>query len=88
LLQGRIGGLVSPQNGRAELRARLPEETELSFLVATRAKPIDSCSNSEYAQLVGIVQRYCKAKDCEVPRPYHPSVPFIWSITQFHVSHD
>lgn len=88
LPQGRVCGWVSSENGRAELGARLTEEAELSFLVAIPAKPIDSCSNSEYAQFVGIVQRYCKAQDCEVPRPYHPSVPFIWSIAQFHVSHD
>jgi hypothetical protein len=80
--------LASPLNGRAELSARLPEEAELPFLVATPAKPIDSCGDSEYAQLVDIFQRYCKTQDCEVPRPYHPGVPFIWSIAQFHISND
>jgi hypothetical protein len=43
------GGLGLPQDRRAEIRARLPKETELSFLVAIPAKPIDFRSNSEYA---------------------------------------
>src|SRR5882757_7757686 len=85
LPQGCIRSLVSPQNGCAELRARLAKETELSFLVATPAKPVDFRGNGEYAQPVGMVQRYCKAQDCEVPRPYHPGVPFIRLIAQFHV---
>lgn len=80
LPQGRVGGLVLPQNGRAEVRALLPKETELSFLAATSAKPIDFYSNGEYAEHVGIVQRDGKAQDGEVPRPYHPGVPFMWFV--------
>jgi hypothetical protein len=56
LPQGRIGGLVSPQNGPAEIRAHLPKETELVFLVATSAKSVGCCSDSEYAEPVGIVE--------------------------------
>jgi hypothetical protein len=86
--QGRIGGLVSPQNGRAELRARLPEKTEWPFRVAAPAKPVDSRGNGEYAQPVGILQRYGEAQDRKMPRPYRPGVPFIWSVAQIHAGHD
>jgi hypothetical protein len=88
LPQGHLVGLVSSQDGRAEVHARLPKETELLLLVATPAKPVDCCRNSPYGYPVGMIQRYRKAQDREVPRPYHPGVPFVCSIAQFHGIND
>jgi hypothetical protein len=103
LPQGRIGGWVSPQNGGAEIRTRLAKETELSLLVATPAKPVSAKSvstkpvstkpvdlrgSSEHAQPVGIIKRYRKTQDGEVPRPDHPGVPFIWPFAQFLVARE
>jgi len=72
LPQNGIGGRVSSSDRRAKLRAHLAKEAEAPLLVAMFAKPVDFRSDGEDGEFVGMVQRYRKAQDCQVPCPDQP----------------
>jgi len=72
LPQNGVGGLISPGNGRAKLRAHLAEETEAPLLVAMVPEPVDFRSDGKDGEFIGMVQRYRKAQDCQVPCPDQP----------------